>query len=245
MSKLINYVSDPEWGSYYELTKAGYYAVVVIMLIVIGIAAFIAGKKQDTGRFSAKKLTVAGISLALAFITSYIKFELPMGGSITLFSMFFICFVGYAYGIKVGFTTAFAYSLLQFIQTGSSYFLTPFQVCCDYFFAFTALGIAGFWFNKKNGLIKGFIAAALIRGLFHTIGGYIYWMDYMPEWFPASLRNVYSIVYNYSYILGEMVITLVVVNVPAVKHGIERIKASLAPQSAPQSPIGKGLPTEG
>jgi thiamine transporter len=244
MSNLINYVNDPEWGSYYELSRVGYYAAVILMIIVIGVAAFIAGRRQDTGKFSAKNLAVAGISLALAFVTSYIKFELPMGGSITLFSMFFICFVGYAYGIKVGFTTAFAYSLLQFIQTGSSYFLTPFQTCCDYFFAFTALGIAGFWFNKKNGLVKGFIAAALVRGLFHTIGGYIYWMDYMPEWFPASLRNLYSIIYNYSYILGEMVITLAVVNVPAVKRGIDRIMASLEPQFVTRNPAGKGLPTE-
>lgn len=232
MSKIINYVNDPEWGSYYELTRGGYYAAVIILLIAIAITAYIAGKKQDTGKFSAKKLSVAGISLALAFVTSYIKIEIPMGGAVTLFSMFFICFVGYAYGVKVGFATAFAYSLLQFIQTGANYFLSPFQICCDYFFAFTALGIAGFWFNKKNGLVKGYIAAALVRGIFHTIGGYIYWMDYMPEWFPASLRNLYSIIYNYSYIIVEMVITLAVISVPAVKHGIERVKAVIDSQEA-------------
>ena len=224
MSGLINYVDDPDWGSYYELTKTGYIAIVILMLAVIAVAAFLVGRKQDTGKINAKQLAGAGLSLALAFATSYIKFEMPMGGSVTLFSMFFICYVGYAYGVKVGFTTAFAYSLLQFIQSGGSYFLTPFQVCCDYFFAFTALGIAGFWYNKKNGFIKGYIVAALVRGLFHTIGGYIYWMDYMPDWFPQSLRNVYSIAYNYSYILTEMVVTLIVVSIPAVKNAMERVK---------------------
>ncbi len=224
MSGLINYVDDPDWGSYYELTKTGYIAIVILMLAVIAVAAFFVGRKQDTGKINAKQLAGAGLSLALAFATSYIKFEMPMGGSVTLFSMFFICYVGYAYGVKVGFTTAFAYSLLQFMQSGGSYFLTPFQVCCDYFFAFTALGIAGFWYNKKNGFIKGYIVAALVRGLFHTIGGYIYWMDYMPDWFPQSLRNVYSIAYNYSYILTEMVVTLIVVSIPAVKNAMERVK---------------------
>ena len=131
--------------------------------------------------------------------------------------------------MKVGFITAFAYSILQFIQTGGSYFLSPFQICCDYFFAFTALGIAGFWFGKKNGLVKGYIVAALVRGVFHTIGGYIYWMDYMPEWFPQSLRNVYSIAYNYSYILSEMIITLIIINIPAVRSSIERIKNIVTP----------------
>jgi len=198
------------------------------MIAVIAVAAFIVSRKQATGKFTTKQLACAGISLALAFVTSYIKFELPMGGSVTLFSMFFICFVGYLYGVNVGLVTAFAYSLLQFIQSGGSYFLSPFQICCDYFFAFTALGIAGFWYEKKGGLVKGYIAACLVRGLFHTIGGYIYWMDYMPEWFPKSLTSVYSIVYNYSYILVEMIITLIVINIPPVKSAISRIKEQIS-----------------
>ena len=102
--------------------------------------------------------------------------------------------------------------------------LTPFQVCCDYFFAFTALGLAGIWYKKKHGLTIGYLIACLVRGLFHTIGGYIYWMDYMPEWFPKALTNVYSIIYNYSYILTEMIITLIIINLPPVKKALERVK---------------------
>lgn len=235
MSGFTNYINDPEWGSYYELTRGGYYLAIIVMIIVIAIAALLVSRKQDTGRFDAGKLACAGIALALAFITSYIRFELPMGGSVTLFSMFFICFVGYAFGVKVGFTTAFAFSILQFVQSGGNYFLSPFQICCDYFFAFTALGIAGFWYKKENGLTKGYIAAALARGLFHTIGGYIYWMDYMPDWFPKSLTGIYSIVYNYSYILVEMVATLILINIPALKRAIERIKnqvSDIKPEAA-------------
>ena len=224
MSKFINFIDDPDWGSYYELTKSGYYIAVIAMIIVLAVAAVIISRKQATGKFTTTQLTVCGISLALAFVTSYVKYELPMGGSVTLFSMFFICFVAYLYGVNVGLVTAFSYSILQFIQSGGSYFLSPFQLCCDYFLAFTALGIAGFWYEKKGGLIKGYIAGCLVRGLFHTIGGYIYWMDYMPDWFPKSLTSVYSIVYNYSYILVEMIITLIVINIPPVKSAIMRIK---------------------
>ncbi len=227
MSRFTHFVEDPDWGSYYELTKSGYYALIILMLLVIGVAVYFAQKKQATGRFTSKKLAVAGISLALAFITSFIKFELPMGGSVTLFSMFFICYVGYLYGVNVGLITAFAYSILEFIQTGASYFLSPFQICCDYFFAFTALGIAGFWYQKKNGLIRGYIVAVLVRGLFHTIGGYIYWMDYMPDWFPKSISGLYSIVYNYSYILAEMILTLIILNIPPVKAAILRISGQV------------------
>lgn len=209
---------------YYALTKAGYISLVILLVFVMLVTAFIVDKKQASRKFNTKQLTFAGIALALAFVTSYIKYELPMGGSVTLFSMFFICCTGYFYGVKVGITTAFAYSILEFMQTGASYFLTPFQVCCDYFFAFTALGIAGIWYTKKHGLTIGYIAACLARGLFHTIGGYLYWMDYMPEWFPKSLTSVYSIIYNYSYILTEMIITLIVINLPPVKKALEKVK---------------------
>ena len=210
---------------YFALTTGGYTALVILLILVMLITAFIVDKKQTTKKINAKQLAFAGIALALAFVTSYIKYELPMGGSVTLFSMFFICYVGYLYGVKVGLLTAFAYSILQFMQSGATYFLTPFQVCCDYFFAFTALGLAGIWLGKKHGLTIGYIVACLLRGLFHTIGGYIYWMDYMPEWFPKSLTSVYSIVYNYSYILVEMVITLIIINLPPVKKALEKVKA--------------------
>lgn len=209
---------------YYALTKTGYISLVILLILVIFATAFITDKKQASRKINAKQLTFAGIALALAFVTSYIKYHLPMGGSVTLFSMFFICYIGYLYGIKVGITAAFAYSILQFIQNGASYFLTPFQVGCDYFFAFTALGLAGIWYAKKHGLTIGYIVACLVRGLFHTIGGYLYWMDYMPEWFPKSLTSVYSIIYNYSYILTEMIITLIIINLPPVKKALEKVK---------------------
>ncbi len=220
---MSQFISNEE--GYFALTNNGYAALVILLILVMLITAFIVDKKQTTKKINAKQLAFAGIALALAFVTSYIKYELPMGGSVTLFSMFFICYVGYLYGVKIGLLTAFSYSILQFMQTGATYFLTPFQVCCDYFFAFTALGLTGIWLNKKHGLTIGYVVACLLRGLFHTIGGYIYWMDYMPEWFPQSLTSVYSIVYNYSYILAEMIITLIIINLPPVKKALEKVKA--------------------
>lgn len=208
---------------YFALTTSGYIALAIIVLIALLLTAFVAGRKQNTGKIRAKQLAFSGIALALAFITSYIKYEMPMGGSVTLFSMFFICYIGYLYGIRIGILTAFSYSILQFIQSGGSYFLTPFQTCCDYFFAFTALGIAGLWYGKKHGLTIGYVIACLLRGLFHTIGGYLYWMEYMPESFPQSLSAIYPIVYNYSYILIEMIITLIIINLPPVKKALGKV----------------------
>ena len=59
---------------------------------------------------------------------------------------------------------------------------------------------------------------------FHALGGYLYWMDYMPENFPQSLKSIYPIAYNYSYLLVEAVITVVIISIPAVAKGLNRVK---------------------
>ena len=49
-------------------------------------------------------------------------------------------------------------------------------------------------------------------------------MDYMPENFPQALKSVYPIAYNYSYLLAEAVITIVLISIPAVSKGLNRVK---------------------
>ena len=126
------------------------------------------------------------------------------------------------YGVKTGILVGFAYGIIQFIQ--EPYVLTFFQVCCDYILAFAALGVAGFFAKSKYGLVKGYIIAVLARGAFHAIGGYLYWMDYMPDNFPKALASLYPILYNYSYLLVEGVITVIVISIPAVSKGLARVK---------------------
>lgn len=221
LSFFISYDAE---GDSYSLTSGGMCALAILILIAMLVAAIIANNKQQGIRFSAKVLAFSGVAIALAYITSFIKYELPFGGSITLFSMLFICLIGYWYGVKVGFITAFAFSILQFLQSGSTYFLSPFQICCDYIFAFTALGISGFFMDKKNGLLKGYILSILIRGAFSTIAGYVYWMSYMPESFPKSISFLYPLVYNYTYILAEGIATVIVISLPPVKKALTSIK---------------------
>lgn len=210
---------------YYYLTGAGTALMVVLAAAALILAALALRKKENAGKpFSIKTLTFCAMAMALAFVTSYIKvLGMPYGGSITLFSMLFICLIGYWYGPKAGILTGFAYSILQFLQ--EPYILTPLQVCLDYFFAFAALGVSGFFRNRKNGLVIGYLAGAFARGLCHTIGGYLFWMAYMPDNFPKAFTSVYPIVYNYSYIGLEAVITVIVLSVPSVKKAMERVKA--------------------
>ena len=234
--------------SYFISTEDGYYALTTVGMILCGVliallvlaTALIARRSKSADEeqkaegkaepkkkslFSTKQLVFCAMAIALGFATSYVKIvTMPWGGSVTLCSMLFVALIGYWYGPKIGLCAGFAYGLLQFLQDGGSYILSPLQACLDYIVAFAALGCSGFFSNQKNGLIKGYIAAILARGLFHTIGGYLYWMDYMPETFPASLSAIYPIVYNYAYILAEGVITIILLCLPPVKRALASVK---------------------
>lgn len=204
------------------LTGAGY--GLFIILAVIALVAAAAVFKGNGKRWSAKQLAFCGIAIALAFATSYVHlFKLPFGGSVTLFSMLFIVLTGYWFGPVAGLLAGFSYGVLQFLQ--DPYFLSVVQVCFDYLFAFAALGLSGLFKNKKNGLLKGYLLGIFGRGVFASLAGYLFWMEYMPENFPASLAAIYPIVYNYSYILAEGIITVIILQIPAVKKALARVGA--------------------
>lgn len=227
---MSNFINTED--GYFSLTQTGTICIGVLIVLLIVLSAFLRKKpvegedeKKEKKGFSARQIVFCAAALALGFATSYIKvFSMPFGGSVTLCSMLFVVLIGYWYGPEVGLMSGFAYGFLEFAQDGGSYILSPMQACMDYIFAFAALGLSGFFYQKKNGLIKGYILAILVRGLFHTIGGYLYWMDYMPDNFPKSLAAIYPIVYNYSYILAEAVITLIVISLPPVKKALARVR---------------------
>ena len=205
------------------LTVLGYALCILAAVLLVAAALVIYKKESNKPKLSTKQLVFCAAAMALSFVTSYIKvFSMPYGGSVTLFSMLFICLIGYWYGVGAGIMTGLAYGILQFLQ--EPYVLSFFQVCCDYVFAFAGLGLAGLFAKSKNGLVKGYLLGILVRGAFHSLGGYLYWMDYMPENFPQALTAVYPIVYNYSYILAEGVITVIILCLPPVVKAMAQVK---------------------
>ncbi|MBS6194699.1 MAG: energy-coupled thiamine transporter ThiT [Clostridiales bacterium] len=216
---MFNFFVTAEGG----LTTAGYVICLTLALLALALACFLAGKSSSKKKLSTKQLVFCAMALALGFVTSYLKlFNFPFGGSITAFSMLFIVLVGYWYGAKTGILIGFVFGIMQFLQ--EPYVLSLFQVCCDYLLAFAALGLAGFFKNSKNGLLKGYLVAIIARGAFHALGGYLYWMDYMPENFPKSLASLYPIIYNYTYILAEGVLTVILISIPAVKKALDAVR---------------------
>ena len=175
-------------------------------------------------RFTTKKLVFAAMAIALAtVVATVIKLpSLPNGGSVTLFSMLLVSLVGYWYGPTIGIVAAIAFGILQFI-TGP-YVVHPIQVVIDYPLAFGALGLSGFFSNKKNGLLKGYLVGVMGRFFFASVSGLIFYTVYVESFSENMVAVWASLVYNMTYILPEAAITIVLISLPAVKNALSQIK---------------------
>lgn len=168
-----------------------------------------------------KKLVYSALGIALALVTSYIKlWEMPMGGSVTLLSMLFVCLIGYWFGLKYGLITGIAFGLLQFII--DPYMLSIPQVILDYPLAFGALGLSGLFCNKKFGLQIGYVVGVVGRFVCSTLSGVIFFADYAPE---GMNPWVYSIIYQGSYIGAELVLTLIIISITPVANALSLVKS--------------------
>lgn len=171
--------------------------------VIILILAFIRFKKIN---LSTKVMARIGIALALATILHLIKLvDLPNGaGSINLGSMVPILIISFMYGPEIGMLTGFLFGVIYLII--SPYILHPIQVLFDYPLPFMAVGLAGFFKNKK---IIGTIFAMFIRFIFHFISGVLFFGEFAPEgWSPA----LYSFVVNGSVVFGNLLVVLVIIS---------------------------------
>lgn len=223
MSFFAKEIMDEEWGNYFELTEAGYGILIACMAALLLAACFLSGKTKEGKKIKlgTKQLVFSSMAMALAMVTSMIKLvDMPMGGSVTLFSMFFICLIGYWYGLKGGLMTAVAYGFLQLIV--DPYIISIPQMLTDYIFAFGALGLSGIFSKSRYGLLKGYVAGVLGRYFFTFLSGMIFFGSYASSYNMTA--PVYSLVYNGSYIGLEALFTLMLAALPPVSRGLDRVR---------------------
>lgn len=175
----------------------------ITLFTLIILAAIMAGMSISRKTWTAKSLAYAALSIALAFVLSYVKlFRMPNSGSVTLASMLPLMLFSAAYGVGPGLLAGAAYGLLQYVQGG--YFVHPIQFLLDYPIAFALIGLAGVYKYlpkswSKWSLYGAMVLGALGRCVSATLAGILYW-DTAP-W--ASL------VYNGAYLLPDTLICIV------------------------------------
>lgn len=171
-------------------------------------------------------LCECAILLALSTVLSMIPlpWKMPFGGSVTIMSMLPICMVCFRHGIKWGFFTSFVYSVIQLmLSIGEimAWGLTPVVlIACiflDYIFAYTSLGICGFFNRGKNVktqhifLCVGVAVAITTRFLCHYISGITLWTESAAG--SGHSAYVFSLLYNGTYMLPELILTLIGANI--------------------------------
>ena len=157
-------------------------------------------KTRFQTRVLAEIIIFVSLATALSFIIVY---ALPQGGSITLASMVPIIWLSLRRGPKVGIFAGVLYGFIQFGIMPYAYY--PVQVLLDYPLAFGCLGLAAFF--KKQPLI-GTVVAITGRFLMHFISGFAY---FAPMFAPDLNPYIYSAVYNASYLIPEMAISVFII----------------------------------
>ena len=183
----------------------------LLTLLACGIL-LIAFIKFKSIKFNAQLMARIGLALALAIILDMIKlYTFPNGGgSVSLGSMIPIFIISYAYGPSVGIFTGFLFGLLKLMI--NPYILSPIQVLFDYPLPFTALGLAGFFKDKR---LLGVGISVFIRFLCHFISGVAFFGMYAPEGMSSW---IYSLSVNGPMIGIEGIICLVIVSVLPVNR---------------------------
>ncbi len=161
--------------------------------------------KEYTNYSTSRVLAEIAIFVALATaLSQIIIFQLPQGGSITLASMVPILWLALRRGPKIGLIAGAVYGLVQLAVMPQIYYLP--QVLLDYPLAFGCLGLAGFF--QKRFALAGVAVAITGRFIMHLISGVLFFASYAP----AGMNPwVYSALYNGSYLLPELVISLFVI----------------------------------
>jgi len=170
-------------------------------------------KGEEYMKNKTRMLVEAGLMIAIAQVLSYIViFESPQGGSITAGSMVPIIIFAIRWGAKPGLLAGAVYGILQFVL-GPKWSFHPVSLLLDYPVPFACLGLAGLW--RKNIWTIGLGVTLGIFGRFvsHLISGVVVFASYAGEQNPW----IYSIIYNASYLVPELVICLVIT---AILYGL-------------------------
>lgn len=173
---------------------------------------------QTTSYSKTRRLVESALMIALATLLSELKFPglWAFGGGVTPCSMVPILLISYRRGARWGSFTAFAYSLLQLVlgvdnvQYATGIGMAIAIILLDYIIAYTVIGTAsafrGHFRHERTGIVLGVCVTLGVRFLCHFFSGWMIWDALWPNEFGMA-APVYSLVYNGSYMLPEIILT--------------------------------------
>ena len=159
-----------------------------------------------------------GLMLALTVILHNFRlYHMPQGGSVTLGAMIPLLLIAFRYGPVGGYLAGFVYGLINLMQ--DPYILHPIQVLFDYPLPYMALGLAGYF---KDRILLGAFIGIFSRFICHFISGAVFFASYAPA---GMSPYWYSLVFNATYLIPELLISLVILRVLSVKRLLLQIRS--------------------
>lgn len=193
--------------------------LVIILSSVVFFALYIRDlrKAKLTTKMIVTIALFSGISLILSMI-EFIKY--PQGGGIQLLSMLPTMLLSILYGKTIGLTGGLIFGLLRLLN--GAYVIHPAQFILDYMIASMLLGMAGiFGREKKYNIIMGCLLAVFLSTSVSVISGCIYFPEYAPEGMNVF---VYSLVYNFSSLGVEGLLSTIVIAILPLKRFAKELK---------------------
>jgi thiamine transporter len=171
---------------------------------------FLQGNACEGKNFFMKKNLTLSIALganaiALSIALDLIPhFSMPLGGSVTFFSLLPLVVYSYIFGWQKGMFAGLAYGVLSYFM--STYGLVnPWNIILDYPLPLCLVGLSGVFSGSKgqNQMLWGTGVAAVARFIPHFISGILFYAAYAPEGMNGVL---YSFLYNGLFVAADMLI---------------------------------------
>lgn len=165
-----------------------------------------------------RSLVESAMMVALAAVLSIFKLiEMPYGGSVIIASMLPMVILAYRNGIGWGLGSGLVYAAIQqLLGLNDLSYVTGWQsvvavIMLDYIIAFTVVGFGGIFRkaakSQRSSLIYGATLVSALRYICHVISGATVWAGLS---IPSEAALIYSIGYNATYMLPEMIILIAV-----------------------------------
>lgn len=158
-----------------------------------------------------RALVYGALCVSLSFILSYVKLlEMPMGGSLTLCAMLPLALYASVFGLRYGLLAGLALGMLQLLQ--DLYVVHWAQLILDYVIAYACYGLAGLFPRK---LQLGLVVSGVGRLVCSVLSGVVFFAEYAAGWNSVW---AYSLAYNGSYMLPEIILCVLISLLPPVKN---------------------------
>ncbi len=183
----------------------------------MGVLAMIFGMiRIRREKMETSVLINSALLLALAVVLEQLRiFHMPQGGSVTAGAMVPLLLIACRFGVGTGVLAGFAYGMINMLQ--EPFILHPVQVLFDYPLPFMAMGLAGI---SRQHIYWGTGLAFLARFVCHFISGVVFFGSYAPEGMSPVW---YSLVFNITYLVPEMLICCLIFKVLPVKKLTEHM----------------------